>query len=138
MNFRYLTFVFLILLALAVGACSGTGQTVDVKQENALQVQTVDVLKNASDTNSDGVVGNVSTIQESASKNKNVVQVDEIINDTPMANQVEDEPSEMGDPTPNIDLPAYFTMPLISPATGETFVIEDFKGNVVLVETLTM
>ena len=128
MNLHYLLFGFLIILALVIGACGGSGQSVVVGQEKAPVDQTEFDMDNIDEKIEEGSDSNFSDTLASDSNMNGYVSVDEFGNDEAMDKMAEDMPSEMNEQTGMIDLPAYFTATLVNASSGKTFEIEDFKG----------
>jgi peroxiredoxin len=64
---------------------------------------------------------------------------DAMMESTPEAMMKETPGAMMEKPAESMmEMPAWFSAPLTNAATGETFTIQDFKGKVVLVETMAM
>ena len=108
---KKITITSLLLLgAIFAAGCSGAMPTTESSPQVTAEVE--------------------STPMDSHDVEMDSADMDESMND-PM-----NEESEMTDAS--MDTPAWFDVPLTNVNTGETFTINELKGNVVLVETLAM
>ncbi len=113
---KKLTITSLLLLgAILAAGCSGAMPTTEGSSPAAAEVE--------------------STSVESHDAEMDSADMDESMND-PMNEESEMDSSDMTDTS--MDTPAWFDVPLTNVNTGETFTINELKGNVVLVETLAM
>jgi hypothetical protein len=144
MKKTYSIFILLLAMVFLTAACSGGASQPESQTENTAPAEEAS-MESENDSEMMEGEGDSEPMEEPHMED----EMNEIKEDPQMENEPEDmeqheSGSESGDmATDNamegMDLPAYFNVPLTNPATGQSFTIADeFKDQVVLVETLAM
>ena len=118
---RKLLVISLIILALAVSACSPAADTAPVTEQTAAEEM---MEKPTEETMME------KPTEDAMSQEKMAEKTPDAMMEKPT------EPAAMAEDEKMMDLPAWFSASLTDARSGQTFTINDFKGKVILVETL--
>jgi hypothetical protein len=123
------TIISLAVLAFVLAACAGSAGPAEVmpEQTEAAMEQESEPLDEPSMEETPSVDPEMAATQEMAS-------TEESMTEEPMATQE----SDSMDSTSESMKPDWFDVPLTNVNTGESFTIDDFHGDVVLLETMAM
>jgi peroxiredoxin len=113
---------FLLMAVIALSACSNAAQPAPIVNTGTLETQDVSMMGESSD---DSMMEQDDSIMEEE-KEDSMMEGEK---DDSMMEGVKDE---------MMNLPAFFSAELVEARSGETFRLEDFKGKVVLVETMAI
>ena len=135
MKTKQVLFNMVLLMAFLVSACSGAATpTADTMMEK--EVPTAEAMMDKATPNADAMMDK-ETPTADAMMSKETPAADAMMDKaTPTADAM------MSKETPSADAPmeapAWYSASLTNASTGQAFTINDFKGKVVLVETLAM
>jgi thiol-disulfide isomerase/thioredoxin len=127
-----------LVLMLAVAACTPAAATTMTPE--AMMEKTPDTMMDKSDTmmqeTPDAMMSSDAMTDTMMAETPDAMMSHDAMTDTMMA-ETPDAIMEKPDDS-MIELPAWFNAALANAATGENFMIQDFKGKVVLVEAMAM
>lgn len=139
--YHYLLVVSLSLVFL-LAACSGGASVSEVQPENAVPSeqsgQEAEILTEEQ-SSSDGMVEDTEEIKsEQNTGSDEVMEIEETVETNSMDSEMDAEKDAAEMDSGAMSAPSYFSVELIDASSGTPFRINDYKGKVVLVETLAM
>ena len=151
MKTTYSIFIVLLAMVFFTAACSGGASQSESQTENAAPAEEASMESENDSEMMDGEGESEPMAEPHMEDEMNEMEEDPQMEKEPEDMEQHESGSESGDMAEGsqdmaaddamegMDLPAYFNVPLTNPATGQSFTIaEEFKDQVVLVETLAM